>query len=162
MGLKAKLSLILLAVTLLFFPARASAATVSDLSKQFICQCGCNMVLLNCSHLECGSREAMTDAISQKIAQGQTEEQIVQFFVARYGEQVLASPPKKGFNLMAWFTPFAALLLGVGVIYIALRKWVRRGSHVQAYVPTDAGEVDEKYRRQLEKELEEFAERSFR
>ena len=161
MGLKRKLSIILLLLTLLFFsPSRANAATVSDISKQLICQCGCNMVLLNCSHAECGSREAMTTLITQKIDQGQSEEQIIQFFIAQYGEQVLAAPPKRGFNLMAWIMPFAALLFGAGIIYITLKKWVRRETQSQTYIIVE--EEDEKYRHQLEEELKEFAERSFR
>ena len=163
MGLKRKLGIILLLVALLFFsPARANAQTVSDVSKQLICQCGCNIVLLNCSHAECTSREAMTTLIKQKLAQGQSEEQIIQFFVAQYGEQVLAAPPKRGFNLMAWVTPFVALLFGGGVIYIALKKWVRRGRLSQTYAMTEANEEDEKYQRQLKKELQEFTEGSFR
>jgi len=161
MGLKMKLSIILLLLTLLFFsPSRASAATVSDISKQLICQCGCTMVLLNCSHAECGSREAMTTLIQQKIDQGQSEEQIIQLFVAQYGEKVLAAPPKRGFNLTVWIMPFAALLFGAGVIYIALKKWVRRETRSQTYTVVD--EEDEKYRHQLEEELKEFTERSFR
>ncbi|MFQ5997453.1 MAG: hypothetical protein ACE5KP_07520, partial [Dehalococcoidales bacterium] len=83
MALKRKLGIILIFILALVFgfPARANAATVSDISKQLICQCGCTMVLLNCSHAECGSREAMTTLIAQKIDQGQSEEQIIQFFV---------------------------------------------------------------------------------
>lgn len=162
MGLKEKLSIILFVILLSFSPAKANAQTVSDISKQFICQCGCNMVLLNCSHAECGSREAMTTLIKQKIAQGQSEEQIIQFFVAQYGEQVLAAPPKRGFNLMAWVMPFAALLFGGGVIYVVIRKWVRREMRSQTYATAETNQEDEQYQRQLEEELEEFTERSFR
>ena len=156
-----------LGIALLFFllsasPARAESATVSDISKQLICQCGCTMVLSNCSHAECASREAMTTLIGQKLAQGQSEEQIIQSFVAQYGEQVLASPPKRGFNLTAWVTPFAALLFGGGVIYIALREWVRRGRRPQTNVMAEAEESDREYQRRLEKELKEFTERGFR
>ncbi len=156
-----------LGIALLFFllsasPARAESATVSDISKQLICQCGCTMVLSNCSHTECASREAMTTLIGQKLAQGQSEEQIIQSFVAQYGEQVLASPPKRGFNLTAWVTPFAALLFGGGVIYIALREWVRRGRRPQTNVMAEAEESDREYQRRLEKELKEFTERGFR
>jgi len=120
------------------------------------------MVLLNCSHAECGSREVMTTLITQKIDQGQSEEQIIQFFIAQYGEQVLAAPPKQGFNLMAWITPFVVLIVGAGVIYIALKKWVRREAPSQTYTPAEPDEKDEEYRHQLEEELKEFAERSFR
>jgi cytochrome c-type biogenesis protein CcmH len=162
MGLK-RLSIILIFLALFFvFPAKANAATVSDISKQLICQCGCTMVLLNCSHAECGSREAMTVFINDQLAKGQSDEQIIQLFVAQYGEQVLSSPPKRGFNLMAWFTPFIALLVGAAVIYIALKKWVRREAPSQTYAPAKLDEKDEEYRHQVEKELKEFAERSFR
>ncbi len=160
MGLKEKLSIILLIVLLSFSPARANAQTVTDLSKQFICQCGCTLVLANCTHVECYSREEMTTLIEQKLAQGQSEEQIIQSFVAQYGEQVLASPPKRGFNLVAWVLPFAAILVGGGVIYVAVKKWVRQGGRSQISTVTE--EKDEKYQRQLEEELKEFTEGSFR
>ena len=157
-----KLSITLLVIILSLFPARAYAATVSDISKELICQCGCTLVLANCTHSECMSRDTMTTLIEQKLAQGQSEEQIIQLFVAQYGEQVLASPPKRGFNLMAWVTPFAAILLGGGVIYIAIRKWVKRGQRAQISVVTDVEERNEEYWNQLEKELAEFTDRSFR
>ncbi len=143
-------------------PGEAHAVTVGDLSGQFICQCGCTSVLNNCTHVECGSRETMTALIQQKIEEGQSGEQIVQLFVAQYGEQVLSAPPKQGFNLMAWITPFAALLFGAWLVYLMLRKWVGRGAHVPPPAPVGTDESDEKYRHQLEKELEEFPERSFR
>ncbi len=164
MGLK-KLGIALL--FLLFFllfvsPAKANSTTVNDVAKELICQCGCTMVLSNCSHAECASREAMTSLIEQKLAQGQSAEQIIQFFVAQYGEQVLSSPPKRGFNLVAWILPFVAILGGGGVIYIALKAWIRRGKGGQTNALTKVEEMDEEYRRQLEKELEEFTGRGFR
>ena len=162
MGPKMKLGIILLFALLALSPAKAYAATVSDISKQFICQCGCNMVLLNCSHAECESRTAMTAPITQKLDQGQSEAQITQFFVDQYGEQVLASPPKKGFNLVAWLLPFAAILGGGGVIYVSVRKWVRKGGQSQISALGEAQEDDEEYRRRLEKELDDFTEESFR
>ena len=162
MGLKEKLGIILLIIILSFSPARANAATASDLSKQFICQCGCNMVLLNCSHVECMARNTMATLIEQTLARGQSEEQIIQFFVAQYGEQVLAAPPKRGFNLMAWTLPFTAILFGGMVICTALKKWVRREVHSRTADIAEACESDEKYQHQLEQELERFDERSFR
>ncbi len=157
-----KLGITLLLFLLFVSPVRADSTTVSDISKQLICQCGCTFVLNSCTHAECSVGVPMTALIKQKIAQGQSEEQIIQFFVAQYGEQVLASPPKRGFNLTAWILPFAAILAGGGVIYIALKKWVRRGrqSQTRATVEPEAG--DEEYQRQLEKELDEFSERGFR
>ncbi len=162
MGLKKKLSITLLIALFSFSPARADSTTVGDISKELVCQCGCTMVLSNCTHTECASREAMTALIEQKLAQGQSEGQIIQFFVTQYGEQVLASPPKRGFNLVAWVLPFVAILGGGGIIYFTLKKWVKRGKSHQTGAVTKAEQEDEEYWYRLEKELEEFTERGFR
>ncbi len=162
MGLKGKLSIILLITVLSFSPARANAQTMSDISKELICQCGCTLVLANCTHSECMSRDTMTTLIEQKLAQGQSEAEIIQLFVAQYGEQVLASPPKRGFNLVAWVLPFAAILAGGGIVYMVIKRWVWQGRQSPTMVTTEAEEGDEEYRRQLEEELEKFEERGFR
>ena len=162
MGLRSKLSLILLVVLLSLPSSRAYAATTSDISEQLICQCGCNMVLLNCSHAECTSRETMTALIAEQMAQGQSGEQIMQFMVAQYGEQVLAVPPKRGFNLTAWITPVIVLLFGGGVILVSLRTWVKRGNRRRVSVKAGTDRENPEYRQRLEKELEEFNGRGFR
>lgn len=154
--------IVFLLFLLLASPVMADSPTVGDISDQLICQCGCNMVLSNCTHAECMSREAMTTLIEQKLAQGQSEEEIIQSFVAQYGEQVLASPPKRGFNLVAWILPFAAILGGGGVIYIALKKWVWQGRQSPTMATTETDEKDEEYQRRLDKELKEFTGRGFR
>jgi cytochrome c-type biogenesis protein CcmH len=102
----------------------------------------------------------MTTLIGQKLDQGQSEQQIIQFFVAEYGEQVLSAPSKSGFNLAAWITPFVVILVGGVVVYIALTKWARRGRYSPVSTVAEAG--DEDYKRQLDKELEEYTERGFR
>ncbi len=157
-----RLGTIILLFLLFTSPVRADTTTVSGISGELVCQCGCTMVLSNCSHAECAVREAMTTLIVQKIADGQSKEQIIQSFVAQYGEQVLASPPKRGFNLTAWILPFAALLVGGWVIYVALKKWVGRGRQSQTSAMAEAEEGNEEYQRQLEKELKEFTEKGFR
>ncbi len=163
MGLKKLfITLVLSLVLLPAMPALADSTTVGDISKELICQCGCGTVLADCSHAECSSRETMAAQIEQKLAQGQSQEQILELFVAQYGEQVLAALPKRGFNLIAWVMPFTALLFGGGIIYTALRAWVRRGKNRQTNAATKTEEGDEQYRHQLEKELEEFTEGGFR
>ncbi len=162
MGLKKKFGIILLAVLFSASPAWADSATVGSISEQLICQCGCNMGLSNCTHAECMSREAMTTLIEQRLAQGQSEAEIIQFFVTQYGEQVLASPPKRGFNLVAWVLPFAAILAGGVVIYIALKKWVWQGRQSLTVATTETEEQDQEYQQRLKKELEEFTGRGFR
>lgn len=140
----------------------ARAQTVTDISKQLICQCGCTSVLDNCTHAECGVREQMLALIKDKQAQGQSPDEIIQFFVARYGEKVLASPPKRGFNLTAWILPFAAILVGAGVVYVLIRRWVRLGRVSPSVTKVEIGEADKPYEQRLEEELKQFTMRGFR
>ena len=143
-------------------PALAAESTVGDISKELICQCGCTLTVANCTHIECMSREAMVATIKDKLVLGQSQDEILQFFVARYGEQVLASPPKEGFNLLAWLLPFAGILAGIGIIYIAIKKWVMKGKQSQISTKAVSEESDELYQKQLEQELKEFTEVGFR
>jgi len=52
----------------------------------------------------------------EMLDQGFNEEEIRQFFVDRYGEGVLAAPPKTGFHLLAWLVP-PAFVVGVLVAF---------------------------------------------
>lgn len=151
-----------LAVVFLFArPASAAAPTVDGVAEQLICQCGCTMVLNNCSHAECASRETMLGIIKQRIAQGESEEQIVQAFVSQFGESVLAEPPKKGFNLTAWLSPFAAIAAGAVIIYLAIKKWLKRGEYA-LQADAGGGERDDEYLLRIEQDLKEFPEKGFR
>ena len=132
MGLKKKIGIILLLALLSTSPVRADSATVSGISQQLICQCGCTLVLSECTCALPNGAKAMTALIEQKLAEGQSEEEIIQSFVAQYGETVLTSPPKKGPNPVVWVIPLA-VVLGGGVIYFTLKKRVKRGRQSQTW-----------------------------
>ena len=69
----------------------------------------------------------MRAIIREKLATGEPRQQILDFFVERYGEDVLAAPPKTGFNLLAWLMPGAGMLAGVAALVLVLRAM--RPSH---------------------------------
>ncbi len=70
--------------------ASADPALVRDTSKKLMCTCGdCELVLSNC---DCPRASELTALIEKKLSQGQSKEQIIQYIVVRYGEQVLAAP----------------------------------------------------------------------
>ncbi len=70
----------------------------------------------------------MMKVVRSKLEQGETEEQIVQYFVERYGEGVLREPPRRGTALLVWSLPPLILVLGTIVLYTVLRSWNRRTS----------------------------------
>lgn len=66
--------------------------------------------------------QQMRNLVREKVAQGATREEILQFFVERYGEGVLASPPKYGFNLLLWTIPFLGMGAGIFIVFWIIRS----------------------------------------
>ena len=68
--------------------------------------------------------QQMRGVIRQQLQQGQSEQQIIQYFVSRYGSNILWSPPKQGFTMLAWIIPIAILLGGAILLVLVLRGWL--------------------------------------
>jgi len=85
----------------------------------------------------------MRALVREKLAEGATRQEILDFFAERYGQDILASPPKSGFNLVAWVFPLvgvaAALLAGLAV----LRSMSARRVDQIATTPQFSGAADE-------------------
>ena len=60
------------------------------------------------------------------IKAGQSDQQIIDFMVARYGDFVLYRPPVKGITLLLWGGPVALLLLGVALLRSYLKRRAKR------------------------------------
>ena len=62
----------------------------------------------------------MRRAVREMLAQGTTRDEILRFFVQRYGPGILAAPPKSGVYLLAWITPVVAVIgmLAAGLLVI--------------------------------------------
>ena len=103
--------------------AASGKPSVKSLGDELICQCGCNQTVNECNHFECPSQAEMRDMAAKELAEGKDETTILQDFVLKYGVQVLASPPTKGFNLTVWVLPGVGLLLGLGLVVYIVRHW---------------------------------------
>ena len=68
--------------------------------------------------------------VREKLAQGESSDDIYQFFVDRYGLGILAEPPKSGFNILIWVIPPIGLLLGSIGLTLTVRA-MRREHHGQ-------------------------------
>ena len=67
----------------------------------------------------------LRDEIYGMLQQGKTEQEIVDFMVARYGDFVLYRPPMKPMTYVLWFGPAIALLAGFFVVIRIVRKQKR-------------------------------------
>jgi cytochrome c-type biogenesis protein CcmH len=64
--------------------------------------------------------------IRERIAAGDSEQEIKDKLVAEFGPGVIAEPPGGGFGLLAWLLPLAALAAGVVAVVVLVRIWTRR------------------------------------
>lgn len=59
--------------------------------------------------------------VRERLQAGDTDQEVLDFIVARYGEFVLLKPPFSASTLLLWLTPVLALLAALGLAYRALR-----------------------------------------
>lgn len=93
--------------------------------------------------------------ISTKIAACWTAKHIESALVANYGAAILAAPPHKGFDLLAWWLPIAAVLAGALVLAFGVWRWSRRQEPGESDEPEDSG-LDEETERRLDDLLARF------
>ena len=129
--------------------------TLAELERELICPtCQTTLELSNAP-----IAERMRAFIRQRIAAGDTKSEIKAALVEQFGESVLAAPPKKGFNLLAWVLPLAGAALALGLLAFALVRWSRaRPEAVEpAAASTNGGPpLDPELERRLDEELARY------
>jgi cytochrome c-type biogenesis protein CcmH len=127
---KRSLLAIALSVTLLLLVGGAASADDEPLSAEALSIANS----LNCpvctgeSVRDSSSQLAhdMRELIQQRLDQGQTRQQIMDYFVGAYGVTILRQPPKHGFSLALWWIPVVAVIAGAGILLGFLtqrRRW---------------------------------------
>ena len=136
----------------------ALSVTVGEITQALTCTCGCNMLVSACEGaMECRAADGIKAQVLEKLNLGQSKEEIIGYFVNRYGEKILSSPTKRGFNLTAWILPFFAIVSGGGVLYFTLKKWYSTGGERGGRGnSTKVGKLEEQYADRFEQELKDF------
>jgi cytochrome c-type biogenesis protein CcmH len=101
---------------------------VNAIASQIYCPVCQNITLDVCDTQACAQ---WRDLIRQQLAQGQSADQIKQYFVQQYGDRVLAVPPRSGFNWVLYVLPPAILIVAV----LLTANFFR--SHQAATLPQD-------------------------
>jgi cytochrome c-type biogenesis protein CcmH len=91
----------------------------------------------------------MRAIVRERLAAGETPAQVRQYFVERYGDWILLEPPRRGFTLLVWLAPLVAVLVGLALVAVLVRRWSRRRPATPP--PVDAA-MSERIRRELEHE----------
>ena len=77
--------------------------------------------------------------VRERLRAGQTREQILEAYVARYGPRILAQPPAKGIARSLYVLPVLLLVVSGGVVILAIRRFTRRpASPLESTTPVHA------------------------
>jgi cytochrome c-type biogenesis protein CcmH/NrfF len=76
-----------------------------------------------------------------------TASQIKDALVVNFGAGILAAPPHKGFDLLAWWLPLGGIMLAAALVALGVWRWSR------ARAPDDDPEVDDETERRLDELL---------
>jgi cytochrome c-type biogenesis protein CcmH len=155
--LKTALALLALLVVLPVPRALAELSTTQEVEEGLTCQCSCGLTVHSCNHLQCSFAVPRKQEIAASLAEGKGKEEILASYMAQYGEKVLSAPTTTGFNLVAWITPFLALILGGVVVSLITLRWSRQRVAQESRPPV-VTEVMDEYRERLKRELAQFKE----
>jgi cytochrome c-type biogenesis protein CcmH len=111
---------------------------IKAIEQKLTCTCGCTLDIYTCrtTDFTCTYSPRLHREIVAMHDQGKTAQQIVDAFVAQYGEKVLMAPKPVGFNLAGYLVPGAALTVAAGALAWVIR---RRGAvHAIAAAPSGA------------------------
>lgn len=115
-----------LALTALVLAAPAAASeqhpTLGELEGQLMCPI-CQGETLAQSDSPAAQR--IKAYIQQRIAAGDTRSEIKRKLVAQWGTRILAAPPRKGFDLIAWLLPLIGVVAGGVVLGLLAWHWAR-------------------------------------
>ena len=75
---------------------------------------------------EAGFSNSIKSKISELMKQEKSDEEIMAYFVERYGEWILRAPPASGFNMVLWVLPGAAIITGLIWVLYSSKKWVEK------------------------------------
>jgi len=144
-------------LVLLWVELVVAASSYQEIARELMSPACPGKLLIDCTS---GEAKQLQQLIRQKLRQGQSKEEIIDYFVQIYGEKILAAPPKRGFYWMAWALPFLALVYAALIMFFLLRIWRRRAlsySTVPAQRATGEGEIDGMWGQRLEEELKDFS-----
>ena len=115
-----------LVVALLAMPAIARADALDDGVRRVALQLQCPVCEgQTVADSPSGLAADMRAVIRSKLSAGETNQQILDEFVASYGDGILTEPPKRGIGLGVWLGPVVGVLLGAVLLGMLLRAWRR-------------------------------------
>jgi cytochrome c-type biogenesis protein CcmH len=143
--------LLLLMLSALAEPA-AAQQPATHATEQAVYEVAARLRCVVCQNLSVADSPSematqMRAVVRERLAAGERPDQVVEYFVDKYGEWILLEPPRQGFTLLVWVLPPVATAAGLVLVAIRLVRWTRRPPRAAA-TPVDAA-MSERIRREM-------------
>ena len=106
---------------------RENEADVQAIEQRLACNCGCTLDVFTCrtTDFSCTYSPALHREVLALRDSGKTAQEILDAFVAKYGEKALMAPRPAGFNWVGYLLPGAAIVAaGIGLVAVISRRRV--------------------------------------
>lgn len=145
----------------------SESPTLEELERDLYCMCGCVKILAFCEMSKCSVSVQMRGELAEMIEKGLSKEEILDLMRKKYGDEVIATPPTTGFSLAVWLYPVIGGGIGLGILYLLLKRREEVVWHGEPEELLERGEeifeehvdYEEKYDRLFEEEFEKFRRR---
>jgi cytochrome c-type biogenesis protein CcmH len=142
-----------LAALLLLAPTLAHADALDDGVRRIALQLQCPVCEgETVADSPSGLAADMRSVIRTRLAAGESDQQILDEFVASYGDGILTEPPKHGISLGVWVGPVIGVVFGALIVAVLLKTWRRspaEGSGSEAPVEKDVADEFARFRQEF-------------
>lgn len=129
---------------------------VNDVAKEMNCPTCQSLNLADCRTQTC---DQWRTQIKDLLASGMSKQEVLDWYISRYGEEVLQEPPTHGVGLYVWILPVIGLVAGAGWLTFILKKWsAGRQAEPAASAEIESPDTDlaDDYLQQVEQDLKEL------
>lgn len=104
--------------------ARTAEEHVYDVARTIRCPA---CVSQSIADSQASSARAARAEIVRRLDEGQTDDEIRDYFASTYGDEILLNPPADGVGALVWVLPVVVLVVGGAGLFVSFRRWRRWG-----------------------------------
>ena len=118
-----------------------ASAEIQAIEQKLTCHCGCTLDIFTCrtTDFTCTTSPRLHQQVVALYESGSDAREILDTFVAQYGERALMAPEPKGFNLAGYLLPGALILLVGSILAWVIGRRFRLASTEGAGPEATAG-----------------------
>jgi cytochrome c-type biogenesis protein CcmH len=102
-----------------------NAAEIQAIELKLACNCGCTLDVFTCrtTDFSCTYSPRLHREVLALRSEGRSAQEVLDAFVAKYGEKALMAPKPRGFNLAGYLVPGVAITMaGAALVWLIGRR----------------------------------------